>query len=91
MFGSWEGLFGGVSSLPKLPTWKINVCTAQSEEKHPKDYFQANISHQEGFLKESYLIYLIYHYEGCDYYSIGVQRDAVNFLYSNICWSDGQA
>ena len=34
----------------------INVCTAQDEEKHPKDYFRTNISHQECLFKEFYAI-----------------------------------
>ena len=54
MSGSWEGLLGGVSPPPELPIQEIKVRTAQGEEKHPKDYFQTNINHQEGLFKESY-------------------------------------
>ena len=34
----------------------IDVCTAQGEKKHSKDYFQTKISHQEYLFKESYAI-----------------------------------
>ena len=43
--GSREGLLGSVSSLPKVSTWKIDICITQGEERHPKDYFWTDISH----------------------------------------------
>ena len=61
MSGSREYLLGGVSSLAELSTRKINVCITQGEEKHSKDYFQANISHQEGLFKKSYSICLFFY------------------------------
>ena len=54
MFGSLEGLFGGVSLSLELPIQEINVRTTQGEEKHPKNYFRTNTSHQESLFKESY-------------------------------------
>ena len=56
--GSREGFLGGVSSPPEFPTSEINICTTQGEERHPKDYFWTNISHQEGLFKESYPVVL---------------------------------
>ena len=58
---------------------------------HPKDYFQTNISYQKGLFKKSYSICLVHHWKGYDYYSMGIQHGAVDFLGSNICWSDGEA
>ena len=54
--GSWKGLLGDISPLPELPIQEINVRTTQGEERHPRDYFRTNISHQEGLFKESYSI-----------------------------------
>ena len=53
---SWEGFLGGISPPPELLSQEINVCTAQGEERHPKDYFRTNISHQEWLFKEFYAI-----------------------------------
>ena len=91
MSGSQNGLLNSVSSLPELLTQEINICTAQGEKKHSKDYFQTNISYQKFLFKESYLICLIHYWEGCDYYSIGIQRGIVDFLCPNIYWSDKEA
>ena len=85
MFGSWKGLFGSVNPPPEFPTQKINICTTWVEEKHPKEYFRTNISLQESFFKESYLICLVHYWKDCNYYSISVQRAAVDFLVSNVC------
>ena len=54
--------------------FKYKFCWAYSycEEKHIKDYFQINISHQECLFKIPYLICRISHQEGCNYYSIGI-------------------
>ena len=37
------------------------------------------------------LICLINHREGCNYHFIGIQRDAVDFLRSNVYWFNGEA
>ena len=91
MLGSREYLLDGVSFASELPSWKINVCTAQGKEKHPKDYFRTNISHQKGLFKESYSISLIFYLEGCDYHPISVQCGTIEFLDPNVCWSDKEA
>ena len=91
MSGSRKGLFGDISSLPEVPNWKIDVCIAQGEERHPKDYFRTDISYQEGLFKESYSICLVHHWEGCDYHFMGIQHAAVDFLGSNICWLNREA
>ena len=52
MSDSWEGLLG------KLPSQKINIRTTQGEKKYSKNYFQTNISHQEGLFKKSYPLIL---------------------------------
>ena len=91
MLDSRKGLLGEVGFPPELLTWKINICPAQGKKRHFKDYYRTNISHQEDLFKKSYSICLVYHWKGYDYYFMGVQRGAVNFLGSNICWSDGKA
>ena len=53
MFGSWKGLFSGLSSPSEVLIQEINVSTALGKEMHSKDYFQTNISHQERLFKES--------------------------------------
>ena len=54
--GSWKGFLGGISLPPELSSQEINVCTAQDEERHSKEFFRTNISHQECLFKESYVI-----------------------------------
>ena len=85
MSGSWEGLFGSVISPLELLTSKINVRTAQGKQKHCKEYFWTNISHQEGLFKEFYSICFVHHWEGYNYHSISVLHNAVYFLGSNVC------
>ena len=65
-FDGQKRLFGGVNSLQEFSTQKMNIYTIQSEERHPKDYFWTNISHQESLFKESYSICLFFHQKSCN-------------------------
>ena len=56
----------------------------EDKEKHLEDYIQCDVCYQEGFLKESSSIKLVFHLTVSQNYFEGVKSRAINFLRSDI-------
>lgn len=70
MLDSWKSFLNVINFLTKLLSQEIDICITWGKKKHFKDYFQANISFQKSFFKESYFIGLIVYQKSYYYYFV---------------------
>ena len=76
---------GSTINFPdKLLLYKIYVCIAENEEKHPQDYFNSGVGHQKGLLEELNFSQLVLDWKACYNHLKDIQIRSINFLGSYI-------
>ena len=90
-FRDRQGVCSRMDPPGKVSLCKPYVCITEGQERHFKNYIHLYVSYQEGLLKKSNLSQLILKLKACYDHPEGVQTGSINFLRTNISFSNLEA